>query len=257
MSVSVVIPTWNRATTIGAAINSVMNQSYPVDEIIVVDDGSTDMTKNVVNSIPDERISFISVPHTGLPAIVRNHGISISQGEYIAFLDSDDVWDPSKLNHQIKFMLDNELKVSCTNARVIGINNLEKMHSSPPGYLTYKNLSETNWVICSSVVVNRKLLEKVGRFPDNKLYRAFEDWILWLRLSTASDIGFLDESLVIYNDNPNHSIRYGLSLETKLLNTLRTDILTWGLKKLVTHPSRLRLIKDMWFARKYLYKDRS
>jgi len=100
--VSVIIPTFNRADLIEYSIISVLNQTYQNFEIIIIDDGSTDNTREVVHSIKDKRIKYIYYKHVGLPASARNKGIMIARGEFIAFLDSDDIWLPKKLEMQIK-----------------------------------------------------------------------------------------------------------------------------------------------------------
>lgn len=250
-SISVIIPTYNRCEKIVAAIGSVMNQSQSVKEIIVCDDGSIDNTHKVVKKLSIPYLKYLAIPHTGLPAVVRNHGIRAAKGEYAAFLDSDDVWEPSKLSRQIDFMSKEGFDISCTNAKVTGRINDVKMHRHLPKVLNYASLSETNYVICSSLIVKRSLLEAVSFFPENVHYRAFEDWVLWMRLSTATDIGVIDEPLLTYTDNPNQSIRSGLSLEKSLLQTIRRDVITWGFKHILTHPSKVRLLKAMKLAYSY------
>jgi glycosyltransferase involved in cell wall biosynthesis len=99
--VSVVVPTYNRAHLIGDAIRSVQQQTYTSWELIIVDDGSTDTTQEVLSSLRDERIISFRIPHTGRIAVVRNECMRHATGEYIAFLDSDDVWLPNKLEFQL------------------------------------------------------------------------------------------------------------------------------------------------------------
>lgn len=99
--ISVIIPTYNRGYTIHNSIDSVLNQSYDDLELIIVDDGSTDNTKDIINSYNDKRIKYVYQENAGA-CVARNTGISIAQGEYIAFQDSDDIWLPNKLETQIK-----------------------------------------------------------------------------------------------------------------------------------------------------------
>ena len=99
--VSVIIPTYNRSSFLKEAIQSVLNQSYNNFEIIVIDDGSEDETEKVIQSFNDSRIKYLKREHTGSPAFIRNQGMKIAKGEYIAFLDSDDLWFPHKLKMQI------------------------------------------------------------------------------------------------------------------------------------------------------------
>src|SRR5688572_27262369 len=100
--ISVVIPTFNRAHLISEAIESVLAQSYPNWELIIVDDGSTDETQSLIRNFSDTRIRYFRIEHSGSFGTVRNFGIQASKGEYIAFLDSDDIWDPMKLEKQLQ-----------------------------------------------------------------------------------------------------------------------------------------------------------
>jgi glycosyltransferase involved in cell wall biosynthesis len=99
--VSIVIPTYNRANLIGETIQSVINQSYTQWEIIVVDDGSEDDTQKVVGGYADTRVRYVRIAHTGKLGAVRNYGIRQAKGDYIAFLDSDDLWRSDKLSIQL------------------------------------------------------------------------------------------------------------------------------------------------------------
>ena len=101
-SVSVIIPTWNSSNTVGATIRSALAQTFPPREILVCDDGSTDGTAEVVARVVDPRVKWIAGSHSGLPAVARNRGIAQTQGEWIAFLDSDDTWAPDKLSQQLQ-----------------------------------------------------------------------------------------------------------------------------------------------------------
>ncbi len=101
MKISVIVPTYNRAHTIVKAIQSIRDQSYPVTEIIVVDDASTDNTENMVLSIGDERISYHRLNRNRGAAGARNHGVAQANCDMIAFLDSDDVWHPDKIEKQV------------------------------------------------------------------------------------------------------------------------------------------------------------
>src|SRR3990172_11738749 len=104
--VSVIIPTYNGSRFIRETIQSVIGQSYSKIEIIVIDDGSTDDTSLVVKSITDQRITYIQQKNAGV-STARNHGITVSKGDYIAFLDHDDVWLPCKLEKQLSLFEQN------------------------------------------------------------------------------------------------------------------------------------------------------
>lgn len=113
--VTVVIPTYNRAVLLPEAISSVLAQTYPNIEIVIADDGSTDNTRLVVESFRDARLHFIQIPHSGHPGRVRNAGVKAGKGSWIAFLDSDDVWMPYKLEMQIDALIKYRLKWSYGN----------------------------------------------------------------------------------------------------------------------------------------------
>src|SRR5690349_9096181 len=115
-TISAVIPTWNRGKTIRAAVESVLAQSYPVTEILICDDGSTDDTAQVVSSIEDPRIRWLPGERSGGPAQPRNRGIENARGEWVAFLDSDDEWLPQKLERQIERIQASRCKASSCNA---------------------------------------------------------------------------------------------------------------------------------------------
>ncbi len=93
--VSVIIPTWNAAATIKTAVLSALRQTYPPLEILVCEDGSTDNSKEIVESLNDARVRWLTGPHAGQPAIPRNRGIRKATGQWLAFLDSDDEWLPN------------------------------------------------------------------------------------------------------------------------------------------------------------------
>jgi glycosyltransferase involved in cell wall biosynthesis len=99
--ISVIIPTWNRELLIKEAIESVLNQTTPVHEIILCDDGSSDQTIEYVKNTFGKKVKILSLNHSGRPSIPRNRGIHAATGEYIAFLDSDDLWMPNKLELQL------------------------------------------------------------------------------------------------------------------------------------------------------------
>ena len=99
--VSVIIPTYNRAGVIKETINSIINQTYSNFEIIIVDDGSTDNTGDIIKTFQDDRIKYYWKKNTGLPSKARNVGLKHVNGEFIAFLDSDDIWLPKKIETQL------------------------------------------------------------------------------------------------------------------------------------------------------------
>lgn len=121
--VSIIMPSWNTASFIEEAIQSVINQTYKKWELIIVDDCSTDDTEKVVASFNDERIKFFLNKKNSGAALTRNKAMREAQGEWIAFLDSDDLWTPNKLEHQIEFMKKNGYCLSFTEYEKIDENS--------------------------------------------------------------------------------------------------------------------------------------
>lgn len=206
--VSIIIPTWNRADIITKAIKSAQTQTHKNIEIIICDDGSTDNTEKIVKKlqIKDKRIIYTKNKHSGLPAVTRNNGLKIAKGNWIAFLDDDDLWDKNKLTVQLKTAKKENCGMVCSNA-VSSKAKKEMVRIGKNKYIDTKELFKNNSVVCSSVLVKRKILEKTGWFSENRRLRAIEDYNLWLKISTFVKIFFINKNLVLYNDDPNNSIR--------------------------------------------------
>lgn len=209
--ISVIIPTWNREKTISRAILSVLNQQYRDLEILICDDGSTDDTRSIVAQFAkdDSRIKWIDGKHTGGPATPRNTGINHAQGEWLAFLDSDDEWVSSKLSSQLKFAKNNQFNFVCSNAYVKRGRGSSKrlVNNYHNQTISMNNLLDGNKVICSTVLVRKKSLNKVGGFPSEKKYTAIEDYLEWLKYATYDRIGYQSAPLTTYYDSPTQTIR--------------------------------------------------
>ena len=200
--VSVIIPTYNREAVIGRARESVLKQTYPHYELLIIDDGSTDQTKRVVERIADERIRYILLEKNGGVAHARNVGIAEAQYDYIAFLDSDDEWMPEKLELQMKKMLDPSTDFGAVYCRMGGINRAGNYFIFPPPDLE-RNILEGklfpmmllhNLIGTPSVLVCRECIEKVGGFKESLV--SLEDWEWILRIAKEYRIGFVDKVLV-------------------------------------------------------------
>ena len=194
--VSVIIPTFNRAHTLSRAIESVVAQTFGDWELIVIDDGSSDETPSVVSQFSDERIKFVRQKRAGVSA-ARNRGIESTERPWISFLDSDDYWQPTKLERQFS-LLDSypDLSVCYTNEiwirRGIRVNQKRK-HRKYGGWI-YEYCLPLCIISPSSVVLRRSLLEKKGRFDES--FPVCEDYELWLRLTACNPVLFLDEDLI-------------------------------------------------------------
>jgi glycosyltransferase involved in cell wall biosynthesis len=195
MNISVIIPTYNREEKVKNAIESVLAQTVKPYEIIVVDDGSTDNTKNVIQKI--KNITYIYQQNRGVSA-ARNKGIAHATGEYIALLDSDDLWKPEKLEKHIKYIKNNP-KYNVSQTEEIWIRNGKfvnpmKKHLKPIGNIFIPSL-ELCLVSPSTVIIHKSIFEKYGTFDEN--LPACEDYDLWLRVSAFEPIGLLKEKLTV------------------------------------------------------------
>ena len=195
--VSVVITTFNRAQLVEEAIRSVLSQRRVAPlEIIVVDDGSTDNTPRIAEIFKGS-VKYVFQDHRGVSS-ARNRGIKLSSGEWIAFLDSDDLWLPDKLFRHWQFCIENpDILVSQTDEIWLrqGVRlNPRKYHEKPDGYC-FDRLLERCLVSPSAVMIHRSVFSMVGVF-DERL-PACEDYDLWLRIGYRFPIGLVREKLVI------------------------------------------------------------
>lgn len=208
--VSVIIPTWNRAATLEKAITSALEQTFPPLEVLVCDDGSTDDSREIVNSINDSRVRWIEGPRGGRPAIPRNRGIRDAKGEWLAFLDSDDQWLPEKIEKQLDIAenFKNCRAVSSNAYRFIPnkgiVGNLLEWNKE---IISFNDLLKLNYIICSSTLIHSSIFKKVIGFPEYSELEALEDYALWFRVLTQTDFIFMNEPLIIYTDDHINSIR--------------------------------------------------
>jgi glycosyltransferase involved in cell wall biosynthesis len=191
--VSVIIPTYNRGIFLKEAIVSVLNQRYQDFELIVIDDGSSDCTQEIVQKYP--RVIYKYQSRSGVSK-ARNEGIKIAQGEYIAFLDSDDLWDRNKLWRQMEVMKEG-WKISYTDEIWLreGVRvNPKKKHRKYSGFI-FDKLLPLCIISPSSCMIKREVLEDVGYFDET--LPVCEDYDLWLRIGRKYEIKFIEEKLII------------------------------------------------------------
>lgn len=193
--ISVVLPTYNRAWDLKRAIDSVLDQTYPHFELIVVDDGSSDETIEMMNEIKDERILFIKHQVNKGAAASRNTGIRASKGSYIAFLDSDDTWHPDKLEKQYLLLSKSKSSVGgcVTYYDLIYQNKIIKRQIPIQEDFYKQSLFGCNLSPGSTLMFKKKCLEKIG-FQNENLKR-FEDWEWQIRFSQHYDWVSLPVSL--------------------------------------------------------------
>lgn len=208
--VSVIVPAYNRAATIARCIDSVLNQTYRPIEVIIVDDGSTDQTVEVIQSYGDQ-VKLICQPNGG-PSSARNTGVAKSKGEIVSFLDSDDTWKPEKLERQVLLMVRGGPQVPCCicNAALISedgssMNSFEvsgvECEITEGYWLNPAPIIATRFVLFNQVVsIRREAFESIGGF--NESMRLLEDHDLAFRLSLLGPWAFISEPLVEkYNDS--------------------------------------------------------
>lgn len=195
-TVSVVIPTFNRSAMLCQAVESVLNQTSVAPEVIVVDDGSTDGTRFALQAF-GSKVRIIVQYHAGVSA-ARNRGIRASKGEWLAFLDSDDLWLPGKLSEQLDYLAKHpEIKI-CQTEEVWLRNgerlNPKKYHRKPQGFC-FPLLLERCLISPSAVVIHRSVFDEVGLFDES--LPACEDYDLWLRIGLRCAVGLVDKPLTI------------------------------------------------------------
>lgn len=200
---SVVIPSYNRGHAIGACIASVLAQTLEDFEIVVVDDASTDDTRERVAAFADPRVRYIAHDRNRGGAAARNTGVRASTGDFIAFLDSDDSWAPRKLERQIALLGERGPEYGLAYTWFIGRDGegreVSRSDHSLDGSVTDALLVANRVGTFSSIVVRRDVFERVGGL-DEKL-RSCQDWDLSIRLSRVTKICCVEEYLVSYFHN--------------------------------------------------------
>lgn len=189
VQVSIIIPTYNRATYIGEALTSIINQTYTHWECLVIDDGSTDNTKNIIDSFhtKDHRIRYIKRPNNYPKGSngSRNYGLSLAQGQYIAFCDDDDYWLHDKLEKQIPiFQQHPEVGLVTGNIEYVNSDGIRTgrviKQTGNHGYV-FEEILLKNRLSMITPVIKREVFDKVGLFNTN--FVIFEDWEYWRRVA--------------------------------------------------------------------------
>ncbi|UFS69113.1 glycosyltransferase [Geomonas sp. RF6] len=199
--VSVVIPTYNSASTLRDCVTSVLAQTHKSLEVIIVDDGSSDDTVTIARSFGGPVV--VLTKENGGPASARNLGIRKCSGEFIAFMDSDDLWLPTKVERQVAVARSAKKPALVFTGvqRTLGPGMIPpspqyKLYSGE-NPLTYATLWAKNWITTSSVLAHRLVFEDL-LFDEDPLIEGAEDFDLWLRIANRHPIWYLDEVLTIY-----------------------------------------------------------
>ena len=212
--ISIIIPAFNCENYLSEAIKSIQNQSYPHWEIIIIDDGSTDNTPSLIDQIAesDNRI-FSFHQKNGRQGAARNNGISHAQGEWIAFLDADDLWPENKLSLQLSKTLETNVDLSFTDGFICLGNNMnlrefrfgviDKFYQGNNAVLEFH---KQNRIPTSTVLVKKSALLEVGGFPEKLIVQNCEDYLLWVKLLTKGKTFLsIGEPLLLYRVHDNSS----------------------------------------------------
>jgi glycosyltransferase involved in cell wall biosynthesis len=253
-SVSVVIPIYNSKETLHRALKSVINQTKPVDEIILINDGSTDESEEIVLEFQKEHPNYdwyYEYQKNAGPAKTRNKGIEKAKSSYIAFLDADDAWLNSKIEKQMSIFSNpknNDLVL-------LGGYNTLNTKKEGWGYISFSQLLLKNYFLTSSVMAKRDTLLEVGGFPEDQKYS--EDYALWLAIASEYPVAIVKESIFIYAQGDEGINSAGLSSRfwkmekgelrnyKRLLSQKKISIFHWiflNLFSLIKYLSR-RLLK--------------
>jgi len=254
LKISVIIPTFNRKYVLQRAIESVVNQTRPPIEIIVVDDGSTDGTKDwLLNSFPS--IRYIYQDNKGV-SFARNRGIEVSKGSWVSFLDSDDEWIPTKLEEQESYIIENpETKFCHTNEiwirNGVRVNQMKK-HQKYGGDIFEKCLD-----ICrispSSVLIKKDVFDEIGLFDES--LRVCEDYDMWLRCTSRFSVLFLDRLLIIkYGGHSDQLSRVNSGIERYRIRSLENLLNSCTLSEVQSRYARDQLVIKLKIYAKGLEK---
>ena len=229
--VSIIMPSYNTAKFISKTIESVLEQTYKNWELLIVDDCSTDNTDEIVSKYDDDRIIYLKNKKNSGAAVSRNKALKNAKGKWIAFLDSDDLWDADKLNVQIKFMKENDAHFTCTGCRIIdedGQPTGQVRHI--PAKKDYSQMLKGNSAACLTVVVDRKYIQD-PIMPDIP----HEDYAAWLNAIKDGEYVYgIDEVLASYRVNQNSVSG----------NKVRAALWTWNIYRDYLH---IPLFKSIYY----------
>lgn len=209
--VSIVVPTFNRLEYLRRTLASVFHQTFRDWELLIADDGSEGDTRAYLQSVEDPpRVRVLWLPHSGRPSVARNAALRAAQGEYVAFLDSDDLWTPNKLQIQVDSL---RRRVDCgwgyTRFVLVDVSGKPtewqrtRSWPTPAGWILDRVARSETVIAVPSVIVSRELLEQVGGFDESLVM--CEDFDLWLRLAARSQVDAIDEPCTLVTRHAQHS----------------------------------------------------
>ncbi|MBF0479324.1 MAG: glycosyltransferase [Candidatus Omnitrophica bacterium] len=222
--VSVIMPTYNYASFLPKSIGSVIKQTYPNFELIVIDNFSVDNSAEIAGSFNDKRIHYYKFANKGVIAASRNYGIKKASGDYIAFLDSDDSWYPDKLMAVTQYFKDHpDCEIVCHDENWVYLSQNGRIERATYGPKASYDilLFDGNKLSTSAVVVKKSQLDKVGLFLEDQKFTGTEDYELWLRFAQKGPIHFTHEVL---GECSVHNFSFSQNVEHQTqshLNTVR------------------------------------
>ena len=248
MNISVIIPTFNRKKTLKRAIQSVLMQSYTPYDIIFIDDGSDDGTKEwLKDNFPN--VKYIYQMNSGVSS-ARNKGIKFARGDWIALLDSDDEWLPSKLKYKAneielnpaaKFLHTNEIWIR----NGVRVNQMKK-HKKYGGYIFEKCLDMCR-ISPSSVLIQKDIFDEIGMFDET--LEVCEDYDLWLRFASKYPVHFLDQPLIKkYGGHSDQLSKVDDGIESYRIRSLK-KIMNSG----ILNKKQKTITKDVLVKKMYIY----
>lgn len=255
-SVSIILPTYNRERLLGAAIESVLSQTYPYFELLIVDDGSTDGTESLVKGYSDERISYYRMQENGGQSKARNYGIKKAKYQYLAFEDSDDIWYPDKLEKQMKAMLSAPEGVGIVYHKVkyeteeygTVIVPSEQIPIEKKNGDIFEQLLRGNMIGMPTILVKRKCIDEVGVL--NESFKCLEDYEWFLRITLKYKVLFLDEVLLdagcsdlgVSSNLNNHIVANCQIVQLYKEDLLRTNLFNYKLESILSSAQNIGVL---------------
>jgi glycosyltransferase involved in cell wall biosynthesis len=249
--VSIVIPTYNYARFVGHAIRSALGQTFADREVIVVDDGSTDDTRDVVGAFGDA-VRSIHQPNGGLSA-ARNTGIRAARGRYVAFQDSDDIWLPDKLAHQVP-VLEARPEVGLVycdsiffdDATGADMDRQSDRFEPRSGRVLEALITRGNFIASPTPLVRREVFEQAGLFDES--LRSCEDWDMWIRAAARWEVAYVPVALTRYRVHGNSMSKNIPRMREAQLVVLRKTLAALGARDVDRAAAWRRLYVDTGLA---------
>ena len=254
--ISVIMPAYNASKTIISSIECVLAQTYQNWELLVINDGSTDHTLDVLSQFDDQRIKVFTQVNQGV-AVARNTGLKQARGEYIAFLDSDDLWVPTKLGKQILVFAESSNLLGLVYTKHRGFTE-DPSHSfsmdvdASIGYQNpYHRLLIMDYVPTLTVMIRASIITDIGYFSED--LSGTEDWDYWIRIAKSYSLERLNEELALYRISPNslsrNKDRHAIE-ELKVLDRHLTEDSN-------TSPAVCHMARSFWYLKKIRHQLQS